>query len=86
MPLAIRETRKQLSWRMLNASVTAVSVVVTQRLLAVIWNRVTSRSRRARRQERLLRRGTDVGARHGCRHRGVPPDRPPVGRGRVGKR
>ena len=44
MPLAIRETRKQLSWRMLNASVTAVSVVVTQRLLAVIWNRVTGRA------------------------------------------
>ena len=84
MPLAIHGTPKRLSWRMLNASVTAVAVVVTPRLFAVIWNRVTSRSRRARRQERLLRRGTDVGARHGRRHRGVPPDRPAVGRRCVG--
>jgi hypothetical protein len=43
MPFAIRETEKKLSWKILNASATAASVVVTQRLLATIWKHVTGR-------------------------------------------
>jgi hypothetical protein len=43
MPLAVRETEKKLSWKILNASASAISVVVTQHLLGAIWKRVTGR-------------------------------------------
>jgi hypothetical protein len=43
MPLAIRETEKKLSWKLLNASATAASVVVTQHGLTVHWKRLGGR-------------------------------------------
>ena len=34
------QTEKQLGWKVLNATASAVAVVVTQRVLTVIWRRV----------------------------------------------
>ena len=37
------QMEKQLGWKVLNAAASAVSVVVTQHLLAALWRRISSR-------------------------------------------
>jgi hypothetical protein len=44
MPWAIRETEKKLSWKILNATATALAVVITQHGLGALWKRLGGRT------------------------------------------